>query len=75
MVKIDAKTLKVLNSDNDLVGGLIVTGAVNSLRGHLEESNKQNSILQKRIFWLTIATTALVLIQTVVIVLELLRIK
>lgn len=51
-----------------IVSASIVSSSINKLSQKIENLDKQNFTLQKRLYWLTIATTVLAFIQTVVIV-------
>lgn len=53
---------------DDLVGAILIKHDIKKLVDKLDQIYKQNFTLQKRLFWLTIATTVLAFIQTVVII-------
>ncbi|OHA80037.1 MAG: hypothetical protein A2747_00720 [Candidatus Yonathbacteria bacterium RIFCSPHIGHO2_01_FULL_44_41] len=55
---------------DELVGAILVRQEVRKLTEKLDELSKQNSVLQRRLLWLTVVTTALAFIQTIVVLIQ-----
>ena len=54
-----------------IVNAILINNEIKSLGNKIEDLNKQNAILQKRLYWLTIATTFLAFVQTIFLIIQL----
>jgi hypothetical protein len=55
---------------DELVSAVLIKNEIKRSTESLKELNKQNSILQNRLFWLTIVTSILACIQTVILIVQ-----
>ncbi len=55
---------------DELISAVLIKHEIKKLLAGIEDMNKQNEVLQRRLLWLTIVTTILTLVQVVFIFLK-----